>query len=270
MSDLLLGSIVDGQYTSSKVTSTDSTSNSYLGKDAFLQLLVAQMKYQDPLNPSTDTEYVAQLAQFSSLEQLQNMNTTSSNSQAFSLVGKTVVVQTTDASGNVTLKDGTVDYVTMQNGKAKLCIDGSLYDMSSLYEVYDEYYVYSQGAPTVEEKELKIDYDDEKQEDVTCKISMGTTSQASALALIVNGTVIDSKYLSMENGVLTVKSEAFKDIPNGKYNVIVCFNDSLETTITDKLTVTISGDSRPQTGDVEETEGENSESITEEKESEAQ
>lgn len=260
MADLLTGSIVDGKYTNPKTTSSDNTSNSYLGKDAFLQLLVAQMKYQDPLNPSTDTEYVAQLAQFSSLEQLQNMNATSSNSQAFSLVGKTVVVQTADSSGNVTKKDGTVDYVTMQNGKAKLCINGTLYDMSDLYEVYDDYYVYSQGAPTVEEKELKVDYDDANQKDLTLKVSMGTTSQASALALIVNGKVIDSQYLSMENGVLTVKSEAFKDIPNGKYNVIVCFNNSLETTVTDKLSVTISGESRPKTEEKQETEGEKSDS----------
>ena len=42
--------------------------NSALGKDAFLQLLVTQMKYQDPLDPQDNGEYLAQLAQFSALD----------------------------------------------------------------------------------------------------------------------------------------------------------------------------------------------------------
>lgn len=49
------------------------TSTGALGKDEFLQLLVAKMKYQDPLNPTSDEDFIAQLAQFSSLEQTQNM-----------------------------------------------------------------------------------------------------------------------------------------------------------------------------------------------------
>ena len=50
----------------------DTKGTTDLGKDAFLQLLVCQMQNQDPMNPNSDTEYVAQLAQFSQLEQLQN------------------------------------------------------------------------------------------------------------------------------------------------------------------------------------------------------
>jgi flagellar basal-body rod modification protein FlgD len=45
-----------------------------LGQDAFLQLLVTQLQHQDPLQPQPDTEFLAQLAQFSSLEQLTTMN----------------------------------------------------------------------------------------------------------------------------------------------------------------------------------------------------
>lgn len=48
--------------------------NDALGKDAFLQLLVTQMKYQDPLDPQDNSEYLSQLAQFSALEQMTNVS----------------------------------------------------------------------------------------------------------------------------------------------------------------------------------------------------
>lgn len=84
----------------SKYTSTPSGNNS-LGSDAFLKLLVAQLKHQDPLKPQSNTEFVAQLAQFSSLEQqtktnsqLKSLVATQDKSAAFSLLGQEVVVAT--------------------------------------------------------------------------------------------------------------------------------------------------------------------------------
>ncbi len=81
--------------------STSTTKS--LGKDDFLQMLVAQLKNQDPLNPLDGTDFAAQLAQFSSLEQLNSMNTelqnlglyqmTASNVQAVGLIGKEVTAE---------------------------------------------------------------------------------------------------------------------------------------------------------------------------------
>ncbi len=60
-------------YYSSYTPPTRQTGNSELGKDAFLQLLITQLQHQDPTNPMDDREFIAQMAQFSSLEQMQNM-----------------------------------------------------------------------------------------------------------------------------------------------------------------------------------------------------
>lgn len=57
----------------SPYTYTDKQDNSSLGKDAFLKILITQLQNQDPTSPMDDKEFIAQMAQFSSLEQMQNM-----------------------------------------------------------------------------------------------------------------------------------------------------------------------------------------------------
>ncbi len=59
---------------SSSYESQGTTANDQLDKNAFLNLLITQLKYQDPLNPVDNTEFISQMAQFSSLEQLQQVN----------------------------------------------------------------------------------------------------------------------------------------------------------------------------------------------------
>jgi flagellar basal-body rod modification protein FlgD len=86
------------QYSSS--TSTKTSKAQSMGKEDFLKMLVAQLKNQDPLNPMSGTDFATQLAQFSSLEQLTNLNTgitnlglyqqSQSNLQAVNLIGKEV------------------------------------------------------------------------------------------------------------------------------------------------------------------------------------
>lgn len=65
--------VTDDLYYSNYKKPVKQTGNSELGKDAFLQLLITQLQNQDPTNPMDDREFIAQMAQFSSLEQMQNM-----------------------------------------------------------------------------------------------------------------------------------------------------------------------------------------------------
>ncbi|MEB0041393.1 MULTISPECIES: flagellar hook assembly protein FlgD [unclassified Pseudomonas] len=99
-----VGQSVLDQLSKTSGTSVTTNPSSALGKDAFLQLLVTQLKNQDPLTPQDNTAFVSQLAQFSNLEATQNLNTSvgsiattyqsSQALQASSLVGRSVVVAT--------------------------------------------------------------------------------------------------------------------------------------------------------------------------------
>lgn len=73
--------------------STGTKSTTDLGKDQFLKLLVTQLKYQDPLNPMQNEAFIAQLAQFSTLESMKNVEQSFKGVEAYSLIGKTVVVE---------------------------------------------------------------------------------------------------------------------------------------------------------------------------------
>lgn len=120
----------------SKQTSERNTGN--LGKDDFLNLLVTQLRYQDPLNPTQDKEFVAQMAQFSSLEQMQNMNKSISQSQAFSLIGKYVKANTTDAATKaVKAVEGKVSSVKLNDGKTFVVVNGEEIGMDKVTDVND-------------------------------------------------------------------------------------------------------------------------------------
>ena len=96
-----------------------------LGQDAFLSLLVTQMRFQDPMKPLEDREFIAQLAQFSSLEQMQQMNqqllllsAVNANGQSVGLVGKQITAATS-AGETIT---GRVDKVRFEDGQSWLMV----------------------------------------------------------------------------------------------------------------------------------------------------
>lgn len=138
------GKVID-QTASQESLAESRKSSSSLDKEAFLQLLVAQMKYQDPLEPTSNTEYISQLATFSSLEEMQNLNATMTTQQATNLVGKTVIMNVTTKSGASNVVQGKVDFVVKQNNKVYLSIDDQLYNIDDLDKVVDDDYLEALG-----------------------------------------------------------------------------------------------------------------------------
>ncbi len=135
-----IATVVDGMITNQTTATTEATKNTKAGgsldKDAFLQLLVAQMKYQDPLEPTSNTEYISQLATFSELEEMQNLGASMDMSRANSLIGQYVFMNEEDG-----FAEGAVDYVVYQGGKIYLSIEEKLYDLDHLDTVADSEYL---------------------------------------------------------------------------------------------------------------------------------
>ena len=128
-----------------------TNSNDYLGKDAFLKILMAQLQNQDPMNPMEDKDFIAQMAQFSSLEQMTNMGTSFeklANSQAQSqmiaysdFAGKMVkwdkLVESEDGKQSETLTGkGVIEKVQFNNSSVEFVLnDGTVLKPENISEV---------------------------------------------------------------------------------------------------------------------------------------
>jgi flagellar basal-body rod modification protein FlgD len=110
-----------------------------LGRDDFLRLLITQLTHQDPMSPMEDRDFIAQMAQFSTLEQMTNMaadfsrlTALLSGSEASGALGRTVEI----ADGE-RLVQGTVSAVT-RGDAPQILVNGVYYNWSQVQKVFDE------------------------------------------------------------------------------------------------------------------------------------
>ncbi len=108
-----------------------------LGKDDFLKILIAQMSNQDPTSPLENTEFIAQMAQFSSLEQMTNMSTNFeklssliNSNEAQSMLGRTVELNVGDTTAS-----GVVEAAT-RGSQPQILVNGAYYSMDKIKTVY--------------------------------------------------------------------------------------------------------------------------------------
>lgn len=116
--------------------SADGTTRSpvqVLGQEDFLKLLVTQMSQQDPMNPVKDNEFIAQMAQFSALEQSKTMQQDMASLRANTLLGSTVTV--TDEENKDGYVIGVVEGVFMNGKVPQLMVKDGLYDLSAIQNI---------------------------------------------------------------------------------------------------------------------------------------
>ncbi|MCL5045849.1 MAG: hypothetical protein M1598_03480 [Actinobacteria bacterium] len=103
-----------------------------LGKDAFFKLLIKQLQYQDPLQPMDNQAFVAQMAQFTTLEQMQNLNRSNLQGLAVGFLGRKL-----DGIDNLTGKpwSGTADGMRMVDGEVKVLVDGEERAVKDVFQV---------------------------------------------------------------------------------------------------------------------------------------
>jgi len=121
-------------------TAAATGSNSTLTQADFLKLLVAQMSAQDPLNPESDTDFAAQMAQFSALQTSQatqanisQIQTAQQVQQANELIGRAVTLQASNGS----TASGTVSGVQINAGTPSILVNGTPYNLSQILSIQD-------------------------------------------------------------------------------------------------------------------------------------
>lgn len=150
MADSLIGSVIDGVYKKTDASTeatksnnaistskTEETKENGYSQEMFMKLLVAEMQYQDPLEPTDNSQYVAQLASFTQIEAIQAVQEDMKAMQGNSMVGKMVALVDED---NKEIH-GRVDYVrTDDDGELVASVDGKEYPIDKIKSIMDENY----------------------------------------------------------------------------------------------------------------------------------
>jgi flagellar basal-body rod modification protein FlgD len=129
-----------GQPSSTNAAGTSSATGDSVNENQFLNLLVTQLQYQDPTQPMDDSQFVSELAQFSSLQESTNLNTTmsgftntSSLQTAASMIGATVTTSATDSNGDAI--GGQVSSASNANGTINVVVGSNTVPLSDVTSV---------------------------------------------------------------------------------------------------------------------------------------
>ena len=135
-------------YPSSKTDSAEETSKTTkwnavfvdekeqtLGLDSFLKLMVTQLTNQDFMNPVDDTQFISQMAQFSTLSAMSEMSSNMKNNYVLSLVGQEVTCAKFNVSGSLVKETGKVERVTLSDNEFALYVNGEKFTLSQIMEL---------------------------------------------------------------------------------------------------------------------------------------
>ena len=183
-------------------------------KNMFLQLLVTEMKYQNPLEPTDNTEYVKEMATFSQVEALNNVQDNVDEMRSSSMVGKYVNIL--DEEGNSI--DGKVDFTTKQNGQTVVCVNGGFYPLAQVTGVMESsYYEATLAADTLNQMvaELpplaQITYLDESKVTAIGNLYNSMDSYQQSFLSSDTQNAIQS-YITRMNDILAKKAQTEKEL----------------------------------------------------------
>jgi flagellar basal-body rod modification protein FlgD len=207
--------------TDSSSSTKSSTSTSGLDVDDFLTLLVSQMQNQDPLSSdsssgSSGTDYISQLAQFTMLQQLTNLNSEFSASKAYSLIGKYVYLND-GTSSETTI--GKVDGVVQNDGDYSLVVNGKEYDLSDVSAVVND---------TSDVDSTILNSADLIGKQVTATVTDDTTDETTTVTGVVEKVTIDDGL-----AYVTINGQS---IPLSSVTEITAASTSDSSTTTDDTT----------------------------------
>ncbi len=128
---------VVGQQNQYNAVFTDKKDNSQMEQMDFIKLMVAQMQNQDFNNPMDDSQMVTQMAQFSNMQQMQEMASYAKTNYAMSIVGKTVTASRFGVSGNLDTTTGMVQKVSLVDDEYVIYVGGKKYTLEQIMSVQD-------------------------------------------------------------------------------------------------------------------------------------
>lgn len=154
------------RYYESLLNGTASTTQSYnavfsnedsssLDVSDFMNLMITQMTNQDFLNPTDNTEYMSQLAQFSSMQEMQKLAEYSKTNYAASLLGQTVTVAKNEIGGSVSSNTGVVTSVSLVNNEFTVKVNGQSYSLDQIMQLHTEESVAEETEETTETEETE-------------------------------------------------------------------------------------------------------------------
>ena len=222
------------------------TANSGMNKDSFLKLLVAQLSNLDPTQDQDSTAYVTQMAEFASIEQLNNLNTTMLDFSHQQMVGQVAILKDLDTDGyhkfgliTQVFKSGTTTYATVQDASTGI---SSNYEISKIIGTSDSGYTNANfetalnsnflAASQLASSGAKAVVIDTESKDSTTTDSNGNDIVTTTTTTIAKKCIIKSAYLDKQKSVVNV-TVAFLDDDG---------NETGETKIYDYNSIVIAGD----------------------------
>lgn len=154
---------------------TDKKENSVSVQD-FLNLMVAQLKNQDFTNPVDDTQYVTQLAQFATMQQMQELAAHSKSNYVTSLLGKEVTVAKYGLGGTLLKATGPVEKISLVNNEYKIFVKGNAYTLEQIMELNANAPVKGDGESQVDPSGLSVTTEDITTDSVTLKWAAPTSN----------------------------------------------------------------------------------------------